>query len=98
MSWLLSQLLISQPCGETFNAAYIKKALAKTLATVKPKRSGFFFFSQNWIPYSDDASVPITTAVQQFKLWQKHQDDPYLPDIFPADFFLFPRVKSELAG
>ncbi len=23
---------------------------------------------------------------------------PYSPDLAPADFFLFPRVKSELAG
>jgi len=23
---------------------------------------------------------------------------PYLPDLAPADFFLFPRVKRELAG
>jgi hypothetical protein len=23
---------------------------------------------------------------------------PYLPDLAPADFFLFPKVKAELAG
>jgi hypothetical protein len=69
--------------GEIIHAAYIKKALAESLAIFKPKRPGFS--SLDWFLYCSEDVKTISHL-------------PYSPNIAPADCFLFQWVKLELAG
>jgi histone-lysine N-methyltransferase SETMAR len=87
------------PKGETVNAEYIKKALARFLKVFKSKRP--IMASQDWFLHWDNAPVHTAATVQEYlaaKGVKTLRHPPYSPDLAPADFFLFPRVKSELAG
>ena len=87
------------PRGETVNADYIKKALARFLVVFRQKRP--IMSSQDWFFHWDNAPVHTAAVVQEFLVAKGVQlipHPPYSPDLAPADFFLFPKVKSELAG
>jgi hypothetical protein len=47
---------VSKTCSETVNAAFIKKALVKSLAIFKTKRPGLSF--QDWLLSCDDSPSP----------------------------------------
>ena len=57
--------------------------------------------SKGWLFHWDNAPVHTAKAVKTFldkkgiKMLDHH---PYSPDLAPADFFLFPTLKRELAG
>ena len=87
------------PKGETVNAAYIVKALGRFMVKLREKRpqlaeNGFVF---HW----DNAPVHTAAVVRN---WFADNAIPllehpaYSPDLAPADFFLFPKVKEALAG
>jgi histone-lysine N-methyltransferase SETMAR len=81
------------------NAEYIKKALARFLKVFKSKRP--IMASQEWFLHWDNAPVHTAATVQEYlaaKGVQMLRHPPYSPDLAPADFFLFPRVKTKLAG
>jgi histone-lysine N-methyltransferase SETMAR len=82
------------PKGKTVNAEYIKKALARFLKVFKAKRQ--IMASQEWFLHWDNALVHTAATAAKGVKMLRHP--PYLPDLAPADFFLFPRVKTELAG
>ncbi len=87
------------PKGETVNAEYIKKALARFLNVFKSKRP--IMASQKWFLHWDNAPVHTAATVQEYlaaKGIKTLRHPPYLSDLAPADFFLFPRVKIKLAG
>jgi histone-lysine N-methyltransferase SETMAR len=87
------------PKGETVNAEYIKKALARFLKVFKAKR--LIMSAQDWFFHWDSVPVHTVTTVQEYlaaKGVKMLCHPPYSPDLAPADFFLFSRVKSELAG
>jgi histone-lysine N-methyltransferase SETMAR len=87
------------PRGESVNASYIKKALARFLAVFKEKRP--ITSSQDWFLHWDNAPVHTAGEVQKYltaKGIKTIPHPPYSPDLAPADFFLFPKLKSELAG
>jgi histone-lysine N-methyltransferase SETMAR len=87
------------PKGETVNALYIRNAVARFLKGFKEKRP--IMSSQDWWLHWDNATVHTPTSVMDFlaaKGVKTIPHPPYSPDLAPADFFLFPRVKSELAG
>jgi len=54
-----------------------------------------------WILHQDNASAHNALSVKQF-LANKNitvvEQPPYLPDLAPCDFFLFPKIKSVLKG
>ncbi len=80
---------------KTVNVKYIKKALA----SFKAKRP--IMSSKDWFLHQDNALVHTAATVQEYlaaKGVKRLRHPPYSPDLAPADFFLFPRVKSELAG
>jgi len=87
------------PKGESVNAAYIVKALGRFLRYLKQKRpelaeQGFLF---HW----DNAPVHTAAVVKEWfaaHAIQVLEHPPYSPDLAPADFFLFPKVKELLAG
>jgi histone-lysine N-methyltransferase SETMAR len=87
------------PRGTKVIAMYIVEALGKFLKVFKQKRPEMA--ARNWWFYWDNAPVHTAAmvmdwmAARQFKVIEH---PPYSPDLTPADFFLFPKVKRELAG
>jgi hypothetical protein len=95
---LLLPLPFTNDNTETINAAYIKKVLARSLVIFKPKGPGSF---QDWFLSLDNSQSShrhFYTGVLVAKGNKKISYLPCVPDIVPADFFLFPRVKLELVG
>jgi len=87
------------PRGQTVNATYIIEALYKFLKVFRKKRP--ILASQDWFLHWDNSPVHTAAAVQAYlaaKSIQLIAHPPYSPDLAPADFFLFPKVKLELAG
>jgi histone-lysine N-methyltransferase SETMAR len=87
------------PRGSMVNANYIVKALGTFMKHLRKKRPEMV--SQEWFFHWDNAPVHTAAVV---KTWlaansiQLLQHPPYSPNLTPADFFLFRRVKEELAG
>jgi histone-lysine N-methyltransferase SETMAR len=87
------------PRGKTVNADYIIGALRKFLKALKAKRPELV--PGEWLLHWDNAPVHTAQKVMAFlaeKSIQTLPHPPYSPDLAPADFFLFPTVKRELAG
>jgi histone-lysine N-methyltransferase SETMAR len=87
------------PKGQTVNVNYIVEALSKFLATFKKKRpnmaAGEWFFHWDNAPVHTAAVVKDWMVARDFRLI----DHPlYSPDLAPANFFLFPTIKRQLAG
>ena len=87
------------PRGSTVNAAYIMKALATFMKYLKKKRpqmvEGEWWFHWDNAPVHTAASVKNWLAARGV---QMVDHAPYSPDLAPANFFLFPKMKEELAG
>jgi hypothetical protein len=84
------------PRGSTVNAAYIVKVLDVFMRHFKKKRP--VMAEQPWFFHWDNAPVHTAAIVQDWLQVQVLCHLPYSPDLAPADFFLFRRVKEELAG
>jgi hypothetical protein len=87
------------PRGSTINADYILKAMDKFMAHLKKKRPEMV--KQEWFFHWDNAAVHTTASVKKWFADHSIQllpHPPYSLDLAPADFFLFRRVKEELAG
>jgi histone-lysine N-methyltransferase SETMAR len=87
------------PKGETDNASYIRTALARFLKVFRQKQ--LIMAAQDWWLYWDNAPVHTAATVADFlaaKGMKIVPHPPYSPDLTPADFFLFRKVKAELAG
>jgi hypothetical protein len=87
------------PKGKTVNAEYVKRVLATFLKVFREKRP--IMWSQEWFLHRDNAPVHTAASIQNYlaaKGVQTIRHLPYSLDLAPAFFFLFRRVKSELAG
>ena len=87
------------PRGTTVNANYILEALGKSMKIFRQKRP--VMSEQEWFFHWDNAPVHTAAVMQEWiaaRGIQMIPHPPYLPDLAPADFFLFPTVKKELAG
>jgi hypothetical protein len=87
------------PKGEIVNASYIQTALARFLKVFRHKRS--IMATQERGLHWDNAPVNNAVSVMDFLVAKGVRMVPHLPYslyLAPADFFLFPRVKAELAG
>jgi histone-lysine N-methyltransferase SETMAR len=87
------------PRGTSVSANYILEALGRFLVHFRKKRPDMA--SGEWFFHWDNAPVHTAAIVQEFiarKGIQMIEHPPYSPDLAPADFFLFPKVKNELAG
>jgi histone-lysine N-methyltransferase SETMAR len=75
------------------------EALGKFLKVFKQKRlemaTGDWWFHWDKVPVHTAVMVKDLMAARQFKMIEH---PPYSPDLAPANFFLFPKVKRELAG
>jgi len=87
------------PRGTTVNANFIVGALRRFLKAFRAKRPEMA--AGEWFLHWDNAPVHTAKVVRDF-LAKNHiqllEHPPYSPDLAPADFFLFPKLKRELAG
>ena len=87
------------PKGTAVNAAYVVKVLGTFLKKLRQKRPRLA--DQGFVFHWDNAPVHTAAVVKEWfaaKAIRLLEHPPYLPDLVPADFFLFPRVKEALAG
>jgi histone-lysine N-methyltransferase SETMAR len=87
------------PRGAKINAMYIVKALDTFMKHFKKKRPEMA--SREWFFHWDNGPVHTAAVVQDWLAANQIQvleHLPYFPDLAPADYFLFRRVKEELAG
>jgi histone-lysine N-methyltransferase SETMAR len=87
------------PRGSTVNAAYILKVLNVFMRHFRKKWP--VMAEQSWFFHWDNARVHTAAILQDWLVAHDVQvlrHPPYSPDLAPADFFLFRRVKDELAG
>jgi histone-lysine N-methyltransferase SETMAR len=88
------------PEGETLNEVYYKGVIERLLHGIRHVRTGRCE-SGDWFLLHNNATSHNTTIVKQFLAQQKVtvlDHPPYSPDLAPADYFLFPKVKSHLKG
>ena len=87
------------PPGTKVNSDYILKAMRSFLKKFKQKRPEMA--TQPWLFHWDNAPVHSAGKVQEFlkkKGIKMIEHPPYSPDLAPADYFLFPTLKSKLSG
>ena len=87
------------PLGQGVNAAYFVTVLASFLKNLKNKRP--HLVENGWFLHMDNCpahSAKITKEFLAKKSIKTIPHPPYSPDLAPADYFLFPKVKSLLAG
>jgi hypothetical protein len=81
------------------NASYIVESLGTFMKILTKKRPemvvGDWMFHWDNTPVHTAAKVTDWMGARDIKLIEHL---PYLPDLARADFFLFPKVKRELAG
>ena len=87
------------PRGKTVNGEYIIEVMKRFLKVFKRKRPEIA--ASPWLFHWDNA--PVHTANNDTKFLAKNnirtlQHPLYSPDLAPADYFLFRRLKSDLAG
>ena len=87
------------PKGTAVNSVYILKVLRSFMKKLRQKRPRLA--EQGFVFHWDNAPVHTAAAVREWftaNAIQRLEHPPYSPDLAPADFFLFPRVKEALAG
>ena len=86
------------PSGQTINVAFyveVLQRLRNRVARVRPE------IADEWILHHDNAPNHASIVVKEFLAKRKIPtlpQPPYSPDLAPADFFLFPRLKSCMKG
>jgi len=88
------------PESKTINAVYYKGVTKRLLNRIRRVRPGMCE-SGDWFLLHDNAPSHNATIVKQFLAQRKMtvlDHPPYSPDLTPADYFLFRKVKSHLEG
>ncbi len=83
------------PTGKAVNAAYIVKVLGLFMRRMRKKRPQMA--EQGFVFHWDNAPVHTAAVVADWfaaRNIQRLEHSLYLPDLAPADFFLFPLVKE----
>jgi hypothetical protein len=87
------------PKGTTVNARSIVEALGTFMKVLRKKRP--LMAAGEWFLHWDNAPVHTTATITDWLVARRVnmiKHPLYSPDLAPADFFLFPKVKTELAG
>ena len=88
------------PAGQTVNSAFYEEVLKQLLGRIHRVRPELHRIGQ-WMLLHDNAPADCAIRVHQF-LAQRSvpvlDHPPYSPDLAPADFFLFHRLKSIMKG
>jgi len=93
-------LIVFSPRGETVNKELYLKVLKRLREVVRRKRPEAWT-NNSWMLHHDNAPVHASLIIREFLT--KHEKTvvpqrPCSPDLAPADFFLFPKLKSSLKG
>ncbi|EFN68500.1 Histone-lysine N-methyltransferase SETMAR, partial [Camponotus floridanus] len=88
------------PEGQTVNQHYYIEILSTLRERVRRRRPELWK-NNSWMLHQDNAPSHSALSVKSF--FAKHKitvldHPPYSPDLAPCDYFLFPKVKSELKG
>ena len=88
------------PVGQTVNSAFYEEVLKRLLRHIHRVRPEMHRTGQ-WMLLHDNAPAHCAIRVHQFMAQRGVpvlNHPPYSPDLVPADFFLFPRLKSIMKG
>ena len=88
------------PHGQTVNQTYYLEVLRRLRDAVRRKRPEKWR-RNSWFLHHDNAPAHRALSIREFLA--KHNiptvdHPPYSPDLAPADFFLFPKLKKSLKG
>ena len=88
------------PRGQMVNKHLYQEVLARLRDAVRRKKPELWE-NQTWMLHHDNA--PAHTSLVNRSYMAKYQTSvvphpPYSPDLAPADFFLFPKLKTTLKG
>lgn len=88
------------PRGQTVNKEFYLTVMQRLREAVRKKRSEAWV-SNSWMLHHDNAPAQASFLINEFLA--KHAttvvpQPPYSPDLAPADFFLFKKLKSILKG
>jgi len=86
------------PRGQTVNKEFYVAVLKRLREAVCRKRPQLWT-NQSWVLHNDNAPAHSSFLVRNFLAKNKmtvEPQPPYSPDVAPADFFLFPKLKSTL--
>ena len=86
------------PQGQTVNQHFYKKVLTRLVNKICQKRRAFWA-GKTWILYHDNAPAHTALSMKQFLVLKEIttlHHSPYLPDLAPCNFFLFPKLKGIL--
>jgi histone-lysine N-methyltransferase SETMAR len=87
------------PQGQTVNKKFYCEVLQRLRENIRRKRLDLWRM-KNWILHDDNAPCHRALLVRDLAnhnmLSLPHP--PYSPDLAPADFFLFPKIKMQLKG
>ena len=84
--------------GKTINLEYYIEVLCKFLMHLCGKRPNLM--AKGWFFHQDNACPHVSAATSEYMARRKIQllpHAPYLPDLAPCDFHLFPKLKTHLA-
>ena len=88
------------PQGQTVNRFYYNDVLRRLRESIRKKRPELW--EQNsWFLHHDNAPAHASLQIREFRAKNGMSvlpHPPYSPDLAPADFFLFPKLKSVLKG
>jgi len=88
------------PRGQTINKEFYV-AVLKRLREAIPWKRLQFWMNESWVLHHDNAPAHSSFLVRNFLAKNEMTvvpQPPYSPDLVPADFFLFPELKSTLKG
>jgi len=88
------------PRGQTVNKEFYVAVLKRLREAVRWKRPQLWT-NRSWVLHHDNAPAHLSFLVRNFLAKNKTTVVPqpsYSPDLAPADFLLFPKLKSTLKG
>jgi len=88
------------PRGETVNKEFYLKVMKRLREAMRRKRPEAWT-NKIWMLHHDNAPAHASLFIREFLANQDTivmPQAPYSPDLAPADFFLFPKLKSTLKG
>jgi len=86
------------PPGQTVNQTFYLEVLERLWKRVARERPGI---ARTWMLHHDNAPCHMAVSMNEFfaeKSIPVVPQPPYLQDLSPYDFFLFPRLKNHLKG
>jgi [histone H3]-lysine36 N-dimethyltransferase SETMAR len=88
------------PSGQTVNKEYYLSVMRRLREAIRKKRPDLWI-NNSWFLHHDNAPSHTAIIIRDY-LTQKSTNvlpqAPYSPDMAPADFFLFPKLKIPLRG